>query len=118
DDVINKFKYVISDNIISIDIPPEIIAYLNGVNNEGDRILVRALLNSFNCLFNKAGYEKPFNHNWIQEIIEKNVPFGLKKKIFIIDSEKDLRLDPRFLPRHRYVQNHEINIVLDIIIPK
>lgn len=100
----------------NITVPSQLIAYLYGANNEGERILVMKLLEGFNqFLISKNLPIIPTEK--LEEIIENNAPLGMKKKFFILDSSDNMLFDPRYLQEHRYVQEYDVSIVLDKIVP-
>ncbi|WP_282125251.1 YecA family protein [Marinifilum flexuosum] len=115
-DFINHFAVNVGDNEIFITIPSSINPYLYGADNEGERVLLNQLLNGFNQLLiskKKANIEE----DRIEQIIDKVAPLGVKKKIFLIDTADNLLLDPSNLIEYRYIQNYDISVVLDGIVP-
>jgi len=108
---------VTNNNSFNIAIPESIIPYLYGVDNEGERILLKHLLLGFNELLTLQ--QKPIIlDDRISSIINKAAPLGVKKKVFILDTSDNFLLDPSNLDRYRYIQSYNINVMLDNIVPE
>lgn len=110
------FKVRAAGDTINITIPHQILPYLYGADNEGERQLVKAILTSLNDLLvsnSKAG----FSDEEIAKSIDSIAPLGNKKKLYILDTGDNLLLDPHFLSGYRTVQQHDVNVVLDNIVP-
>lgn len=117
EDLGSFFNVEVRGNGFKITIPSEIIPYLYGGDNAGERVLVRKILDSFNQLLIRKGYED-ISEEALNEIIEKDVPLGMKKKFFILDSRDNLLIDPTNLKEYRYVQEYDTGKVLDQIVGK
>jgi hypothetical protein len=115
--LLGKFQTTATSSSIDILIPPEINPYLYGTDNEGERILVHSLLNAINKLLLENSKEE-ITKEGIDLIIDRNVPLGMKKKIFILDTNDNLLLDPRNIGKYRYVQEYDTSIVLNEIVPR
>ncbi|KFF11475.1 SEC-C metal-binding domain-containing protein [Flavobacterium hydatis] len=113
----DKFKYTASLSEVSITIPTELLPYLYGSDNQGERVLVETLLKGFNLLLLNNG-QTEIKSEEIAYIIEKDVPLGMKKKIFILDTSDNLLLDPSNLQPFRHIQKYDIGLVLDQIVPR
>lgn len=112
----SHFSVSLEGNIISISIPPSIIPYLYGADNEGERELTRQLLQGVNLIL--EAQQKPLIEvEKINQIIDQAAPLGVKKKIFILDSADNLLLDPSNLKGHRYLQGFNVNTILNSLIP-
>lgn len=111
-------KFIINavDDIINIIIPHQILPYLYGADNEGERQLVRAILTGLNDLLNSNS--KPgFTQAEITNIIDLAAPLGIKKKVYVLDTNDNLMLEPKNLLGYRLVERHDVNVVLDNIVP-
>ena len=115
-DFINHFTVNVVNNEISISIPPSIIPYLYGADNEGERVLLRQLINGLNQLLT-SNEQATITENRIVQIIDEVAPLGAKKKVFILDTADNLLLDPSNLVKYRYIQDYDVNVVLDSIVP-
>lgn len=115
-DIKDKFDISIKDGRIAIGIPSELLAYLNDSENEGDRILLEAVLKGINLLLQSIGLNT-MGDDEIEHIIAEKAPLGFKKKFFIIDSENNLMVDERNLQGYCYVQEYDVGKVLDQIGP-
>ncbi|GAB3018650.1 hypothetical protein GCM10027284_42140 [Cyclobacterium sediminis] len=116
--LIDLFQVEICTNGLLFKIPDQITPYLYGSDNEGEQILVRALLNGFRQFDEANKKTRALTEDLIDSIIAENVPLGLKKKIFVLTTENEIKLDPRGLKGHRYIQEYNIGIILDEIVPK
>lgn len=110
------FNISVVGNTISVSIPPAIIPYLYGADNEGERELTRQLLRGINLLL-EAQQKPTIGTERIIQIIDAAAPLGVKKKIFILDSADNLLLDPSNLTRHRYLQGYNVNTILNNLVP-
>jgi hypothetical protein len=117
EDLGSFFKVELRENGFKLIIPSEIIPYLYGEDNAGERVLVRQILDSFNQILIKKGLED-LSEETLDEIIEKDVPLGMKKKFFILDSRDNLLIDSTNLKKYRYVQEYDTGKVLDQIVGK
>ena len=118
DTVENDFEIKIFKNIISIAIPPTLLPYLYGEDNTGEQILVRKILEGFDLLLKKEAVESVLTSSLIDEIIEQVVAIEYKKKVFIYNTENNLKIDPRDIGKVRYIQDYNVNKHLDLIVPK
>lgn len=111
-----KFKVSSAVDSINITIPHQILPYLYGTDNEGERQLVKSILIGLNDLLisnSKTG----FSQKEITKSLDSIAPLGNKKKIYVLDTNDNLLLDPHCLSGYRVVQRYDVNVVLDTIIP-
>ena len=111
----DKFETSATVTSFNIVIPSEIIPYLYGSDNEGERVLVKHLVIGFNKIL-ASNMQPEIPTNRINEIVEKNAPLGMKKKFYILDTNDNLLLDPRNLAKRRYIQDYDIELVLNSIV--
>lgn len=112
----DKFIIDATDDSINITIPQQILPYLYGEDNEGERQLVKAILTGLSDLLNSNS--KPgFTQSEITGIIDSAAPLGIKKKVYILDTNDNLMLEPKNLSGFRLVEQHDVNVVLDNIVP-
>lgn len=100
----------------NVVIPSEIIPYLYGSDNEGERVLVKILLLGLNKIL-AINNQPEISSERIIEIVNNKAPFGMKKKSYILDINDNLLLDPRNLVAIRYVQDYDVELVLNSIVP-
>jgi len=112
----SHFVVSLEGNTISISIPPSLIPYLYGADNEGERELVRQLLQGVNLLL-EAQQQPLIEAERINQIVDQAAPLGVKKKVFILDSADHLLLDPSHLEGHRYLQGYNVNTILNGLVP-
>ena len=112
----DKFQVSSNGKTFTLIIPSEILPYLYGSDNEGERILVKNILKAINLLLCQNNLPE-ISKSRICNIIDSKVPLGMKKKFFILDTNDNLLLDPRNLVKHRYVQRYDTSIVLNAIVP-
>ena len=110
------FKLEIKEWGFNIIVPSQLIAYLYGANNEGERVLVKKILEGFDQ-FIVSKKVPAMSSKELEAILETNAPLGMKKKFFILDSSDNMLIDPRNLQEHRYVQEYDVSNVLDQIVP-
>lgn len=97
-------------------IPAEILPYLYGADNEGERELVRQLLTAFNQLLAATGHPV-LSEVTQREILETHVPLGMKKKVYLLDSLDNLLIDPQGLGGKRLLQEYDVSRLLDELGP-
>jgi len=115
-DVGKHFQLLILGGRITIGIPSALLPYLYRADNQGDRILVEAMIGGVNVLLKDKGLPE-ITEAQLKEIVTVNAPLGLKKKFFLIDSANNLMIDERNLEGFRYVEEHDVSGVLDQIGP-
>jgi hypothetical protein len=116
-DLLNLFKVERNETGFTVGVPDALIPYLYGSDNEGERILLEAILNGFNETLTVRGLN-PIDEQRFDSIINECAPFGIKKKVFIIDTAFNLLIDPRNLKDHRYITEFDTSVVLDQIVPR
>lgn len=116
--LIDLFEVEIGANELQFKIPHQITPYLYGRDNEGEQILVRALLQGFRNFDEENRNTGTITEAFIDTVITEHVPLGLKKKVFVLNTEDEIKLDPRGLNGHRYVQEYNIGAILDEIVPR
>jgi hypothetical protein len=112
----SHFRVSLNDNTISISIPPSILPYLYGADNEGERELTRQLLRGVNLLLGAQQFPL-IEAERINQIVDQAAPLGVKKKVFILDTADNLLLDPAHLEDHRYLQGYNVNTILNSLVP-
>jgi len=96
---------------ITFFIPGELLKLLRGATNNGERIIMKELVRGIN-----NGFKMPFSEDELNGIIDAVMPLGPAKMILIYDSQRDFRMDPRWLfPKH-LVTSAEINLLLDKLV--
>jgi len=110
----NQFQLLIVRGRLTIGVPAALLYYLYGADNQGDIILVKALIMGMNLLLRQKGLLE-IDAEHADLIIAERVPLGFKKKFFLIDSNNNLMTDIRNLEGFRYVQEHDVSDVLDQI---
>lgn len=112
----DNFKVRSTVDNINITVPHQILPYLYGADNEGERQLVKAILTGLNDLLVK-NLKTGFTDEEINNSVDLIAPLGNKKKVYILDTSDNLLLDPQNLSGYRLVQQHDVNVVLDNIVP-
>lgn len=116
--LIDLFEVEIGANELQFKIPHQITPYLYGGDNEGEQILVRALLQGFRKFDEGNRNTGTITEAVIDSVISEHVPIGLKKKVFVLNTKDEIKLDPRGLNGYRYVQEYNIGAILDEIVPR
>ncbi len=105
-DIFSKIKVSTNNDTIHLIIPNQLMAFFYGSDNEGDRILVRQILNGLNELLAKRNFEV-FTQDQINDIVENRAPLGMKKKLILLHSRSNLLLDKSNLSEPRYIQPYD-----------
>jgi hypothetical protein len=111
----DKFKITAIGETLNITVPHQILPYLYGADNEGERQLVKAILTGLNDLL-VSNSKTGFSDEEITRNIDSAAPLGNKKKVYILDTSDNLLLDPHCLSSYRVVQKYDVNLVLDNIV--
>lgn len=89
---------------------------LSGANNAGERELAKAILDAFKEVIEEVtGLKTVLDAS---AAIDIYAPLGPKKKIISIDTSKNVRLTPGDLPPCRFVQDADVEALLDDIGPQ
>lgn len=103
-----KIDYKLINNGIAFFIPKELRKILKSNSNKGERILMFEIIKAFNHIPGIA-----FNDVNIQTIIDTLIPLGPAKMLLLLDTQKDMQIDPRWLVSDLYLSDAEVNILLD-----
>jgi len=112
-DSLPKFKSKIDERTVVFTIPKSIQPYLQRADNEGERLILKGLMQSFDDLLDSTGQRRSLHEAERKRILDAYAPLGPKKKFFTISTEKNASLDPQHLPRLRKLQEHDIEEQLD-----
>jgi len=103
-----SFHIQFQGRAIFFEIPNSFIKQLKGSDNNGERVLLRALLKSFAKLITKRCGTCDLTDKSINEIVEIYAPLGIKKQMFLfMDSTEGLLINNN-LPPLRLIQYHDI----------
>ncbi|GEP51958.1 hypothetical protein FNO01nite_26300 [Flavobacterium noncentrifugens] len=116
ENLLGKFQTSATDNSFEIVIPSQILPYLYGSENEGERILLKCLILSINKLLTLHDY-LIISEERVIKIIEDCAPLGMKKKIFILDTQDNLLLDLTNLVEKRNIQKYDVEVINNLIVP-
>jgi hypothetical protein len=103
-----NFSYELLDRTIKFNVPFTLAAQLHTSDNTGERFLMEIVLRSFNSF-----KEINLSDTEIKEAINHSIPISGAKMILFMDTEQDLRIDPRWLLPNRYITEADISLVLD-----
>ncbi len=96
---------------IAFFIPGGLLKLLRGATNNGERVIMKELLKGMN-----QGFKTPYGEDELNAMIDEVMPLGPAKMILIFDTQRDFRLDPRWLfPKH-LITSAEINLLLDNLV--
>ncbi|GAB6138003.1 YecA family protein [Halanaerobaculum tunisiense] len=112
------FGWKINNRTIVFNISSKIQSFLARKDNYGERLILDELLKSFNDMLKSYGYHNALNSKVRSSILDNHIPIGMKKKIFILNSEKSISLNSNHLPILRRLQKHDIQFELDNIVEK
>ncbi|MGJ8685759.1 MAG: hypothetical protein ACSHWW_14100 [Nonlabens sp.] len=110
-----SYKIIAEEGKIKIQIPFEFYAILHKKDNHGERQLMSVVIESISKLFNVIGYDD-LDEEDIQSMIDKHIPFGSAKMILTVDSSYNLKIDPRYIPKIRFVQKYDNSYILEEIV--
>ena len=110
-----EYKIIAAEGKINIQIPSEFFVALHRKDNHGERLLMFIVIESLSKLFNVIGYDE-LSEEVIQLIIDKHIPLGSAKMILTVDSSYNLKIDPRYLPKIRFIQKYDNSYVLESIV--
>jgi hypothetical protein len=106
------FKSIVDPHHIRFKIPLEFRHLLILPDNRGERLMMKALLTSVNVLLNQNRVNQvPASE--IDSAIEQVMPLGEAKMLLSINTQLNIKLDPRSLIPARYVLDSETSLVLD-----
>jgi hypothetical protein len=111
------FQISATSNTAHVVVPSQLLPYLYGANNEGERELARQLLLSLSSLL-QANNLPVIDSATIEQLVDTYAPLGMKKKLLILHSGDDLRIDPRHLVSERLIQDYDTSRILDAIGPE
>ena len=115
--VTRKFSVSIDNDSIYINLPSELISYFSSPDNEGERILLKKILEYLGLLLEKNNLENTLNNQVIDEIIDLKAPLGLKKILLFTHSNNHIALNPRNLVASRYIQESRKQWYMDLVLP-
>lgn len=102
------FKYTIKNRDIFILIPKEITLHIQGINNSGDREIMRGFLLGIAELIKSESSIDILTDSKIEDLLNHFAPLGLKKQFFILLHKKEGLLIDNNLPDIRLIQEHDI----------
>lgn len=114
-DEIVQFEIRSSEDEVVLHIKPTLFALMESSDNQGERQLMTVVLEAISqFLFEKGLADDSIAvRNEISSLIDNYAPLGLKKRLVILGSNADWRLDPRGLPQFRKVQDWDNGNLLD-----
>ena len=115
-DSLPKFRIRIDERTIVFTIPNSIQPYLQRADNEGERLILEGLMQSFSDMLDSTGHHHGLDKVERRRVLDTYAPLGPKKKFFIINTERNASLDPQYLPGLRKLQEHDIEEQLDGLI--
>ena len=110
---IPEFEKKIDNRKIKLTIPTNIRTHLMRPDNKGERLILDALMQSFDDILKNSGNSHNLDKEERARILETHAPLGQKKKFFIISTETSVSLDSRYLSHLRLLQEHDLEEQLD-----
>ena len=98
---------------IQISIPHEFIYLMARSDNEGEKMLLRAVLQGMVYYVNEAKREIKMNSEIIEQIVTQTMQPDEAKMILFTDASVNVELDSRNLPPEHYLQDADSSYVLD-----
>ncbi|MDR6968193.1 hypothetical protein J2X31_002208 [Flavobacterium arsenatis] len=96
------------DGKIIFNIPSSSLTEFMGSKNEGERIMMKEVLNALNLIDGIS-----INDDEIDNIIEHHMPLNQAKMILISDSQQDLLIERRWLVEEFLLTDAEVEMLLD-----
>ncbi|MBX3254918.1 MAG: SEC-C domain-containing protein [Chitinophagaceae bacterium] len=107
----DEFEFVYKGRIIEFFIPPGIFRHLTGSNNRGERMIMFSIVEA--CM-EIPGFDLSYTE--AQALLDEIIPLGPGKMIMILDTNRDFRLDNRWLKRTHLISEAVINMVQDDLV--
>ncbi|MCL5035688.1 MAG: SEC-C domain-containing protein [Chloroflexi bacterium] len=107
------FDSIVNKPNIIITIPYAIQSYLYSADNEGERLLIDKLMELFGVMLEKDNLPNNLGGVERKSILDLHAPHGMKKKLFLINTDKDIALNPKNLSPFRKLQEHNMQEQLD-----
>ncbi|OQP59528.1 hypothetical protein A3860_37470 [Niastella vici] len=114
-EVLAKIQITANGDTVHLVLPKELLSYFYGADNEGDRILVKALLTGINLLRVQKNLA-PILDAEMDQIVEKNAPLGRKKKLFVHHTSHNWIIDNNGLGKPRFIQKYNTSEVANSIV--
>lgn len=108
-----NFKIELEDSKINISIPDSLQVEFFRPDNLGEKHLMKAVLDGIN-IYLVSKQLNPIDE--VDKIIENILQPSSAKMILYFDSNKDLRIDTRWLGPYREIQESEISIILEDLV--
>jgi hypothetical protein len=108
--VSRQFRAQAMPTHITISVPFQLAYLINGVNNDNDRVLLHWLFIGFNQYLTIHKINKRLD---VDVLVEKYAPKGKKTMMQGFDTLKNPMLHPHQLPGTRFVEDFEIELLLD-----
>ncbi len=106
-------KTELNERSIRLTIPSGLCGYMARPDNEWGRLVGDALMRSFADMLDKAVKEHSLDETERRSILNAHVPLGRKKRLVVPGLSASASVDPRYLPRLRKLQEHDIEEQLD-----
>lgn len=101
-----------TSEVVDVTILPDISLLLQQANNEGERYLMRSILEGFR-LFLPNSQSDRLSEDVIISILNQHAPLGIKKKLFFLNTSINPELEPDGLPNYRKVQEADEDELFD-----
>jgi len=110
-----KFEVDIPRQSINLKIFRTALNLLYGADNTGERYFMKEILKSIREFAKEAGFSSwnILTDDYIESILDKHAPVGIKKKLLILNTAVTPLLDNSNLPSFRKVQKFNENLLLD-----
>lgn len=111
-----EIEVAIKNEQILIKIPSSISTELFLSDNSGERHIMTKILEGVNQLFKHRGQDILIKNADLSEIINKTMQPLSAKMILLIDTNSNIRLDTRWIPPIRTIQENETSKLLDNLV--
>jgi len=101
------------ERTILVHLPTSLIPLLASSDNAGERVLIDGVLRALSALGASCGVDLELTNDERGRLLDAHAPLGQKKKFFVFDVRRNIRLSPRNLPRLRKLSDHDIEVQLE-----
>jgi hypothetical protein len=107
---------ILGRNELAVELQAGVVRAFKGPDNAGERELLHRVLNTLTELLDRYGVAVPDGAGaWVENVVERHAPLGLKKKVVVLSGRTAARVDTIGLPPYRAVQEAEEDRILDEI---
>lgn len=112
-ELISQIEYTINDNVININLNEYFFYWLYREDNIAERILMKKIIYSLKQMLLQKQKDIDLSDDLIDQIIDKVMPVGQKKRLLMQIQDHDIRISPDNVTQVRNINRYEVNRQLD-----